>query len=61
MIEEDGTLIGRLERCTQLLVQTVGRNLKFRSSLMVPDPFTVGNVIRNIGRKDFSRGIRKKA
>jgi hypothetical protein len=46
-------------RCTQSLVQTAGRKPKFRSSLMVANPFTVRNVIGNVGRKDIRRGMRR--
>ena len=54
MIEADEALIDLLGKCTKSLVQTVGKNLKFRSNRMVPDLFIVGTVIRNIGRKDIS-------
>jgi len=42
------------ESSTQSLVQTAEWKPKFRSSPMVANPFTVRNVIGNIGRKDIS-------
>jgi len=44
---------------TQSLVQTAGMKPKFHSSLMVANPFTVRNVIGNIGRKDI-RGLMRR-
>ena len=51
-MKEDGS-------STLSLVQTAGRKLKFRSSLMAADPFTVRNVIGSIGREDIRRRMRR--
>jgi hypothetical protein len=51
-MKEDGS-------STRSLVQTAGMKPKFHSNLMAADLFTVKSVLRNIGRKDISRGMHR--
>ena len=58
-IEKKGTRVGATivlpGRCTRSLVPTVDRKPKFRSNLMVHDPFTVRSATGNIGHGDFDQ------
>ena len=57
---EDEASIADPERCTMLLVQTVDRKHKYRSSQMVQDLSIAGIVTKSIVQKDISNGIVKK-
>ncbi len=58
--EEDRDLTVLPETCTRQFVLTVGRNARFRSSLMEPDLFTVGIATRSTDQRGSSRVIRRK-
>jgi hypothetical protein len=53
LTEERVVLIVGPERCIRLRVRTVGKNVKYHSSQMAPDLFTVRNVTRNIDQSDI--------
>ncbi len=40
------------EKCTKQYVQTVEKNVKYRSNRAVIDLFIAGNVIKNIGHQE---------